>query len=251
MDEIKLSDDIFEQIKDFEYQKLTEEQKSLIDKLITDKELKECYKRYGLCKKCKQPKTAKGGFGTTFKAVWKDGLMYNWDYENDQWKRNGKKKVALKCLHDSQDITADFLKEIESNILVYSLGFTVRCFGITKDPTKNNFMMVMELKNDPLKRPNASELQQLIYDLWNDTHNNNVNSVIYRQVKETDDINKKLSSSMIQSSLSSTSNLLYTTHPQAVYTSKLLDFKNLPEPKNADNDDLEYSDSLKMDFTKD
>ncbi|POG69101.1 kinase-like domain-containing protein [Rhizophagus irregularis DAOM 181602=DAOM 197198] len=352
---------------------------------------------------------AKGGFGTTFKAVWKDGLMYNWDYENDQWKRNGKKKVALKCLHDSQDITADFLKEIESNILVYSLGFTVRCFGITKDPTKNNFMMVMELKNgslrqhlnnnfislnweqklsnltaitiglkdihdkglihhdfhcgnilsdfkrdayitdlglcqpanvkssqnsnkkiygvlpyvapevlrgkeysqasdiygygiiayeistgfppyydmahdeflamkicnglrpksnyripqlifdiinqcwnaDPLKRPNASELQQLIYDLWNDTHNNNVNSVIYRQVKETDDINKKLSSSMIQSSLSSTSNLLYTTHPQAVYTSKLLDFKNLPEPKNADNDDLEYSDSLKMDFTKD
>ncbi|GBC38013.2 kinase-like domain-containing protein [Rhizophagus irregularis DAOM 181602=DAOM 197198] len=127
--------------------------------------------------------------------------MYNWDYENDQWKRNGKKKVALKCLHDSQDITADFLKEIESNILVYSL--------------------------DPLKRPNASELQQLIYDLWNDTHNNNVNSVIYRQVKETDDINKKLSSSMIQSSLSST------------------------KPKNADNDDLEYSDSLKMDFTKD
>ncbi|CAB4412511.1 unnamed protein product [Rhizophagus irregularis] len=46
----------------------------------------------------------------------------------------------------------------------------------------------------------------------------------------------------------------YVTHPQAVYTSKLLDFKNLPEPKNADdNDDLhgiEYSDSLKMDFTK-
>ncbi|CAG8749951.1 22940_t:CDS:2, partial [Rhizophagus irregularis] len=27
-------------------------------------------------------------------------------------------------------------------------------------------------------------------------------------------------------------------------------FKNLPEPKNADNNDLEYSDSLKMDFTK-
>ncbi|POG73844.1 uncharacterized protein OCT59_004405 [Rhizophagus irregularis] len=29
-----------------------------------------------------------------------------------------------------------------------------------------------------------------------------------------------------------------------------LDFENLPEPKNADNDDLEYSDSLRMDFIK-
>ncbi|CAB4412557.1 unnamed protein product [Rhizophagus irregularis] len=44
------------------------------------------------------------------------------------------------------------------------------------------------------------------------------------------------------------------THHQAVYTSRLLDFKNLPEPKNADNNDdlhgIEYSDSLIIDFTK-
>ncbi|GBC39341.2 kinase-like domain-containing protein [Rhizophagus irregularis DAOM 181602=DAOM 197198] len=145
---------------------------------------------------------SKGGFGTTFKAVWKDGDIRGYD---DQWKRKGETKVALKCLYNSQEITADFLKEIESNILVYSSGWTVRCF---------------------------------------------VDSVIYGQVKETDDINKKLLSSIVQSPSSSTSNLLYTTHPQAVYTSRLLDFKNLPESKNVDNDDLEYSVSLKMDFTK-
>ncbi|CAB5185631.1 unnamed protein product [Rhizophagus irregularis] len=81
-------------------------------------------------------------------------------------------------------------------------------------------------------------------------HNSEVDSVIYRQVKEADEINKK-SSSTFQSPLSSTSTLSYITHPQAVYTSRLLDFKNLPEPENADkNDYLEYSDSLKMDFTK-
>ncbi|RGB22908.1 hypothetical protein C1646_677505 [Rhizophagus diaphanus] len=133
MNEIKLSDDVIEQIKDFDYYYyLTEEQKSLINKLITDKELKKCYKNYGLCDDCSQPETsrsycrscksqlfkqnfinwtsgnhdvdefiqkaqlkaketfyilewieydkfedveylAKGGFGTTFKAVWKDG----------------------------------------------------------------------------------------------------------------------------------------------------------------------------------
>ncbi|POG72276.1 kinase-like domain-containing protein [Rhizophagus irregularis DAOM 181602=DAOM 197198] len=462
MDKIKLSDDVFERIKDFVNWNLTKEQNSLIDKLITDEKLKELYKEHGLCKECKQPNTsyyscwpcilqhfkqnfknwtsgnhdidefikkvqlkakhvdqivewieydkfedveylAKGGFGTTFKAVWKDGDIRGYD---DQWKRKGETKVALKCLYNSQEITADFLKEIESNILVYSSGWTVRCFGITKDPKTNNFMMVMELKDgnlrqhlnnnfislswdqklwslqsianglkdihnkglihhdfhcgnilsnfgqkafitdlglcqpanakssqnsnkeiygvlpyvapevlrgkeytqasdiygygiiayeictgfppyydmahdefltmkicnglrpksnykipqlifdiinqcwdaDPLKRPNAGELQELTYKLYNDVFK--VDSVIYGQVKETDDINKKLLSSIVQSPSSSTSNLLYTTHPQAVYTSRLLDFKNLPESKNVDNDDLEYSVSLKMDFTK-
>ena len=49
MEEIKLSDDVFDQIKDFKRWNLTEEQKLLIDKLILNEELKECYKKYGLC----------------------------------------------------------------------------------------------------------------------------------------------------------------------------------------------------------
>ena len=178
MEEIKLSDDVFEQIKDFNRYKLTEEQKLLIDKLILNEELKNRYKNYGLCKKCKQPNTsysswcqscngkrfqqnfqnwtsgynivdkfiqkiqlkaknkkeviewieydrfenieylAKGGFGTTFKAIWKDGSIEHWDSENNQWIRNETYKkhsnfpVALKSLHNSQNITADFLNEV-------------------------------------------------------------------------------------------------------------------------------------------
>src|ERR1044071_9618014 len=59
MEEIKqLSDDVLEQIKDFPrwYSELSKEQKSLINKLIPDEELKECYRKRGLCKECKQPK---------------------------------------------------------------------------------------------------------------------------------------------------------------------------------------------------
>src|SRR5438876_3810605 len=160
MEEIKLSDDVFDQIKDFDYWKLTEEQKVLIDKLILNEELKERYKKHGLCKKCKQPKNnnwwcrmctiqqnfqnwtsgnhdidefiqkaqlkaknesevlewieydrfesveylAKGGFGTTYKATWKDGCIRDWDSENNQWERDENRLVALKCLHNSQDI---------------------------------------------------------------------------------------------------------------------------------------------------
>ncbi|PKK46679.1 hypothetical protein RhiirC2_803769, partial [Rhizophagus irregularis] len=56
MEEFKLSDDIIEQIKDFNYKELTDEQRLLIDKLILNEELKERYKWNGLCKDCKQPK---------------------------------------------------------------------------------------------------------------------------------------------------------------------------------------------------
>src|SRR3984885_13179063 len=57
MEEIKLSDDVFEQIKDFNNYDLTKEQELLIDKLILNEELKKRYKKYGLCKECKQPNT--------------------------------------------------------------------------------------------------------------------------------------------------------------------------------------------------
>ncbi|POG80986.1 kinase-like domain-containing protein [Rhizophagus irregularis DAOM 181602=DAOM 197198] len=104
---------------------------------------------------------------------------------------------------------------------------------------------------DPLKRPNAVELNNLFLDLWKDIAYKKMDSVIYGQVKEADDINKKLSFS---SPLISTGTISYKTHPQAVYTSRLLDFNNLPEQKNADNNNdllgIEYSDSLKMDFTE-
>ncbi|CAB4420322.1 unnamed protein product [Rhizophagus irregularis] len=413
MDEIKLSDDLIEQIKDFTYWSLTKEQKSLIDKLITDKELKERYKKYGLCGNCKQPYTnyewcqpcisnyfqqnfknwtsgnhdvdefiqkaqlkasseykiiewieydkfedveylAKGGFGTVFKAVWKDGPIDYWDYKNHQFIRKRETKVALKCLYNSQDIAAEFLKEVESHILVRgNSNWLIQCFdwekklfdlqgiayGLIKihneglihhdfhcgnilsnfndeayitdlglcqpanvkssQNTQNNnkkiygvlpyvapevlrgneytqksdiygfgiiayeictgfppyhdiahdeFLamkicqglrpksnykipqLIVDIINqcwdaDPLKRPDANELPKLILKLLNDIRDNKVDSVIYGQVEEADEVNKK-SSSTVQLPLSST------------------------KPKNANNDDLEYSDSLRMDFTK-
>src|SRR5581483_11142405 len=59
---------------------------------------------------------AKGEFGTTYKAIWKDGYITDWDSKNNQWKRSkyssGKNHdnylVVLKCLYNSQDITAEF-----------------------------------------------------------------------------------------------------------------------------------------------
>src|ERR1051325_4302758 len=94
---------------------------------------------------------------------------------------------------------------------------------------------------DPSKRPKAKEL----YNLFLGLHYKRYKEDSYRkQIKEADEINKKLPSST--ATPSSTGGILsYITHPQAVYTSKLLDFKELPEPKNADNNNhssvTEYS----------
>ena len=57
MEQSYISDDVFEQIKNFVYYNLTEEQELLIDKLIPNEELKQRYKDYGLCRGCKQPNT--------------------------------------------------------------------------------------------------------------------------------------------------------------------------------------------------
>ena len=163
--ETHLDDGVYDQIKDFNHRRLTKEQESLVDKLILDEELKNNYKKYGLCKKCKQPKNnyhwcrlcnfqqnfqnwtsgshivdkfiqkiqlkakneyeiiewiehdrfehieylAKGGFGTTFKAIWKDGSINRWDFGNNQWIREKtyhiyhlNYPVALKYLHTSE-----------------------------------------------------------------------------------------------------------------------------------------------------
>src|SRR5436190_16054730 len=56
---------------------------------------------------------AKGGFGTTYKVDWKDGhIIDGWGPENNKWERKRNTKVVLKCLHNSQDITIEFLREV-------------------------------------------------------------------------------------------------------------------------------------------
>ncbi|POG77955.1 kinase-like domain-containing protein [Rhizophagus irregularis DAOM 181602=DAOM 197198] len=106
---------------------------------------------------------------------------------------------------------------------------------------------------DPLKRPKAKKLSSLLHNLWEGSYYDN-ETEIKKQIEEVDKINEKLTSSSL---LYNGPTLSYTTNPQAVYTSRLLDFKNLPKPKNAidnkddDNSFGEYSESIEaIDFTK-
>ena len=53
-----------------------------------------------------------GGFAKVYSAIWKDGpLHFDYHYD-DGLTRQSNKKVALKCLYNSQNITNEFLKEV-------------------------------------------------------------------------------------------------------------------------------------------
>ena len=59
----------------------------------------------------------KGGFGKIYSAEWPEGFIEYWDIENQKWYRYiDEKKVALKSLDNSSNISSDFLNEV---ILIY------------------------------------------------------------------------------------------------------------------------------------
>ncbi|PKC54592.1 hypothetical protein RhiirA1_477027 [Rhizophagus irregularis] len=111
-------------------------------------------------------------------------------------------------------------------------------------------------------RPNAEEIKRTLNQWLSESQGlivyidsiSNYTSM-QKQIKEVDEINKSSSNSGITSINLRTS---YVTHSEAVYTSRLLDFSNLPEPKNSDdyyeeNDNIismKFSESLQIDISK-
>ena len=75
-------------------------------------------------------------------------------------------------------------------------------------------------------RLTAKELYQVLKK-WNDGKRN-VDSEIYSQIKECEKIREN---KLKNRSKDKPKNI--QTHPQAIYTSRLLNFKNLPEPVNS------------------
>ncbi|RIA78834.1 hypothetical protein C1645_842244, partial [Glomus cerebriforme] len=98
---------------------------------------------------------------------------------------------------------------------------------------------------DPSKRPTAEDLFARFYQ-WYHNDFSDENSEIRKQIEEANEFNEKQPSFI----KSINTEVTYITNPQAIYTSRLLNFNNLPEPKNAD-DEVEYSVSIEpIDFTE-
>ncbi|EXX72818.1 uncharacterized protein OCT59_012327 [Rhizophagus irregularis] len=109
-----------------------------------------------------------GGFAKVYSATWIDGIAKYIKQDDGNWiKREPEsKKVALKKLNGSQNMSADFLNELKTHrklncLQSTSLGF----YGITKDPATEEFMMIMQYaENGNLRNVLSSNFNKLSWD---------------------------------------------------------------------------------------
>ncbi|GES97472.1 kinase-like domain-containing protein [Rhizophagus clarus] len=70
------------------------------------------------CGKCEE---RKDGFAIVYSAIWKNGPL-SYSYFKKKLTRESDKKVALKCLYESKDITNEFLKEVKNFPKIYGIS---------------------------------------------------------------------------------------------------------------------------------
>ncbi|CAJ0856648.1 2128_t:CDS:2 [Entrophospora sp. SA101] len=234
-------------------------------------ELEHCLEEYGRCEDCQQPNTGikwcKSCNAERFKnQEWRRSGV-------DSWKGNG--FVCLKRFNDSANMTSEFFEEIRNQLKFRKNGNAIPVYGITKDPSKEDYMIILKYavkgslrqnldKNydelswdnklnsllfiakgladihkegllhkdfhvdaEPNNRVSAKELTDILTQYYKDVHVKNKEAKIYQQIEA---IEKSTESSGYKPNKST--RLSYATHTQAIYTSRLLDYGNLPNPVN-------------------
>ncbi|GET03553.1 kinase-like domain-containing protein [Rhizophagus clarus] len=199
----------------------------------------------------------KGGFSTVYSAIWIDGpLLY--DKNKQEYIRSPNMKVALKCLYNSQNITNKFLNEVKAYSI--SKGNSIhKIYGISQNSITKDYIIVLQyavkgsfdnykyffkncnwkkrimpyvapevLKCKPYtqaadiysfeNRPIVNEIEELIKSfsasIYGYTGKISFNSEFKKQFEEAEEYRKE--------NILSIENGQSTTHPQAYYTSRLL-----------------------------
>ncbi|RIA88668.1 kinase-like domain-containing protein [Glomus cerebriforme] len=96
---------------------------------------------------------AKGGCSDIYIADWIDGCYKEWDVKEKKLKRSGPCKVVLKKLENVENANRTWLEEATSHLFISNKwGSIVQCFGLTKDPSNDKFMLVMNHMDIDLRR---------------------------------------------------------------------------------------------------
>ncbi|CAB5388892.1 unnamed protein product [Rhizophagus irregularis] len=143
----------------------------IIDEVIQDMQLKiEMYNNtvvewipYNQFNNIKEK--IQSNFFTLYSANWMNGLLR---YDYYKWKRIPNIKVVLKYLHNSQDITKEFLNEqikpyhfvIDEEDYIYNFP---EIYGISQNPNTKNYVLVLKNGNHCEK---CGELYTLEYLDW-------------------------------------------------------------------------------------
>ncbi|GBB97005.1 hypothetical protein RclHR1_00290003 [Rhizophagus clarus] len=85
---------------------------------------------------------SKGGFATVYSAIWKDGPL-RYDVHKKMYVRVSSKKVALKCINNSQNINGKFLNEVKE-YSINKMNDILNVYGISQNPDTKDFIIVLE-----------------------------------------------------------------------------------------------------------
>ncbi|GES78395.1 kinase-like domain-containing protein [Rhizophagus clarus] len=85
----------------------------------------------------------KGGCSEIYTADWINGSYDEWDSKEKQLKRFGDQVVVLKKLENVENANRSWFEEGKSHLSISSKYSVVECYGLTKDPSDGNYMLVM------------------------------------------------------------------------------------------------------------
>ncbi|RHZ48686.1 hypothetical protein Glove_543g73 [Diversispora epigaea] len=111
-----------------------------------------------------------GGCATIYTAIWKGGHYKKWNSKKQKLERFGRQKIVLKRLNNSNSNNVHWFQEVTlSFILDNTSAFLALCYGLTKDPTTQDYMLVLNYYQNDLRnflKDNYHSLKLLqIYDI--------------------------------------------------------------------------------------
>ncbi|GES75089.1 kinase-like domain-containing protein [Rhizophagus clarus] len=170
---------------------------------------------------------AKGGCSEIYTAIWINGHFFEWDSKEQQLKRFGIHKIVLKRLKNVESADQSWLEEAKSHLIISNKWpEIVQCYGLTQDPSNGDYMLVINKLNMDLRK----YLQQYHYKL---TWKERIQIAVYiinalERIHNENSIHRDLHSG----------NILYNLE-KYIGTSSVYQFENLPEPRNAIEEELE------------
>ncbi|RHZ43765.1 hypothetical protein Glove_856g12 [Diversispora epigaea] len=88
---------------------------------------------------------AEGGCATIYTTIWKDGFYDKWDSERQILERLGRQKIVLKRLNNSNNNNVNWFQEVTLSVTLDNTStFLVECYGLTKDPTTQDYITIYD-----------------------------------------------------------------------------------------------------------
>ncbi|GET65009.1 kinase-like domain-containing protein [Rhizophagus irregularis DAOM 181602=DAOM 197198] len=171
------------------------------------------------------------GCSEIYTALWIDGNYEEWDPKEKQLKRCGRINVVLKKLENVESANKSWFDEGISHLHISSkTSLIVRCYGLTQNPFNGNYMLVIDL----LRVYTQNENEQRIISKFININNSQLNTRFNVNSSSTN------SSFFGRFSVSSSN--------WNISSSRVYNFENLPEPRNATKVEQDAYHSIQFDF---